>query len=380
MRNMSKKLRYGTQRFVVYGVQAEMVVALHVRARLPIEDFNTKSLQNSFIFSIIKTTIQWIEEKLERKVRYKKIGVWIVGLSWTMLSGIIFYLCYRTINDFGLYTILSLITFVTHIIVGFALKTPRLLVRNAFLYPFGTIVAQILNEISLRWNYSIETTITDFGVSNWIILLCFHVPPSLLAFVLLRFMTGYEVVPPNPISSYSYYLKSSEENPIQLLKSYISLFENASPKIFREKELTWLTFWIDPNDYAIAFIPKNKNEYEVNLLAYRLRSDTLCEADKDEADTAVSIINALFVTWKEQELIDEWQIENAPKRSEEMKETFVKEYISGTRTPFGIPSLGEAKHDLVDWVKRNKNQIASIIITAIISPLILYFLTSFLEF
>lgn len=319
--------------------------------------------------------MKWTKEKLERRIRHKNNAVWIVALTWTIISGIFFYLCYLTINPLGLFTILSLITFVIYVIVGFTLKVPELLFRNVFFYPFGIIVAQTLNQISSRWNYTIEMNIIGFGISNWIALLLLYVASSVSAFILLRLTTGYEITLPNPISSFSYYLKSSEENPIELLKSRIKLFENVSLKIVKQKELTWMKFKIRPNRYTIVFVPKNKNEYEVNLFTYQMRSDTLCEADKEEADTIVSIINTLFTTWRKQEHIDQWQTENTPKRSEELKEALAEGYISRAEIPLKIPSLRQIRYDAVDSLKRNKKQIATIIATATITSLIAYLIT-----
>lgn len=320
-----------------------------------------------------------IEEKVEQRIQFKSKAALIVALAWTILSGILFYLGYRTVNSLGLYTILSLITFVIHVSLGFALKGPGLLSKNFLFYPFGIILALILNEISLRWTYADENII-GFGMVNWIVLLLFYFPSSVLAFILLRLTMGYETIPPNPISSYSYYVKSAEDmwEPIELLSDYIRLFENVSLKINERKERAWMKFEIMPNRYAIAFVPENEREAEVNLFAYRMRSDTICEADKEEADVIVSTVDALFGTKKKQGYIHNWRVEDAPKHRDELKEELLKEYINRAKMPLKLPSVQQVRYESIDWLKKNRNRIISIAITAIISPLIVYLITSVL--
>lgn len=316
-------------------------------------------------------------KKLEYRIRYKNRVVWLVGLSWIIFSGILFYLFYTAVNTLGLYIILSLITFVMHVSIGLTLKTPNLLIRNIAIYPFGIVVAQILNEISTRWIYA-EITPVSFGLWNWMALFFCYIFSLGASSSLLRLTIGYETTSQNPINSQSYYLKSTKEDAIELLKNFINrLFRNISPKIVKENELTWMKFDIKPNNYAIAFVSKNENEAEVNLLTCQIRSDILCEADKEETEIIVSIINALFTTWKKQEYIDEWRTENAPKYSEDLKEALLKTYISPTKIPLKTPPMQEIKRNSKDWIKRNKKGIG-IFVLGIISTLIASFITRLL--
>lgn len=75
------------------------------------------------------------KEDLEKRIRYKNRAVWLVGLSWLILSGVLFYSLYFTLNILDLYIILSMIAFVINLSIGFALKAPKLIARNAGLNP-----------------------------------------------------------------------------------------------------------------------------------------------------------------------------------------------------------------------------------------------------
>lgn len=313
--------------------------------------------------------------KLKNKIRRKNIAVWLVGLLWMLLSGVFFYLCYFEINPLGIYVILAVVAFTIHVGVGFTLKAPRLLIRNAGVYPFGIIVAQILNEISSRWIYTEESTFISFGLGTWVALFIVYSIGSILGFFLLRLVIGYETIEGNPIVSYSFYLKSAKVDVVKSLSSFIRLFENSHLSIIKEKELTWMQFKISPNRYAIAFAPRSGNATEVNLCSYQMRKDVLFGPEKLLADTTVSVINGILSTWKKQGLIDEWRMEDTPKHSEMVKDVLLRIYVNPAKIPLKIPSTQQAIGNTINWTKRNKKQIVTVTFTAIISPIIVYVIT-----
>lgn len=313
-------------------------------------------------------------EQLENRIRYKNRAVWLIGLSWVIISGLLFYLLYFNINALGLFIILSLITFVINLTMGFALKAPKLLIRNVPIYPFGIVVALVLNEISPRWIHAPYTQF-GFGISYWFGLCLFYLFVSVVSYFLLRLAIGYETTLQNPISSYSFYLKPTEEDAIVLLQDFISLFVNVSPRIFKEDELTWLKFDMKLNKYAIAFTPKSENGVEVNIFACKMQRDIVCEADREEADIIISVINSVYSTWKKQGYIDEWRAENLPEHSEALSDTFLKTYTTPAKIPFKVPPIKQLRYSMIEWLKRNKKEIIIMILTAIVSPLIIYFVT-----
>ena len=315
-------------------------------------------------------------KELENRIRRKNVAVWLVGLLWILLSGVFFYLCYFSIDILGIVTILTIVAFAIHVSVGFTLKTPALLIRNMAVYPFGIVVAQILNEASPKWNYSEWANPVNFSVAYWFGFLILYMMSSILAFFLLRSVTGYETTQRNPIVSYSFRLGSTKEDIIVgYLKNFIRLFENAKPKIIKEKELTWMKFQILPNSYAIAFAPRNGKMCEVNLCSYQMRSDILCEPMKEEAEIIASVVNGIFTALKKQGAIDDWRTENTPKYSEIAKDALLRTYANPAKIPLKIPSIQQTVGNTIDWIERNKKQIIIIIFTAIISPIIVYVVT-----
>jgi hypothetical protein len=89
-----------------------------------------------------------------------------------------------------------------------------------------------------------------------------------------------------------------------------------------------LEFRIRPNDYAVVFADADGKNAEVNIYAYRTRSDIVCEVDKMETDTVVSMINACLEAWKNEGNIIDWRIENEPKHSGELKSVLFDELVS----------------------------------------------------
>jgi hypothetical protein len=275
-----------------------------------------------------------------------------------------------------LWVILGLITFTINVSIGLALKARTLLIRNVLFYPFGIVVAEILNMVSLKWTYAENNSPVGFGIINGLGLFCFYILAFMFSITVLGFFVKYETSTQNPISSYSYYLKSSKKNTTELLQSFIRKLRNVYPTIVEEKERTWMKFNIDPNDYAIAFVPRNEHEAEVNILSCQTRSDMLCEAEKEEAELIDSMINALFTTWKKQGYVDEWRTENSPQYAEESRDALLKEYTATTKFPVGSAYVKKLRYNMVEWTKRNR-EIIRIIVTAIISPIVVYLIIHF---
>jgi len=205
----------------------------------------------------------------------------------------------------------------------------------------------------------------------------FYLMASFIALPLLRSITGYEVTQPNPITSYDYSLISAEEDPIELLSDYISLYKDVSLKIHEQENMTWINFVIEPNHYSVVFIPKNNREDEVNLLAYKMRSDILCEADQGEAEITSAVINTLFLKWKDRGYITDWHEKEKPEFREQTRKILIQK-IGRAKTPLTLASLQQIRSFSIDWLKQHKKEIIKYALTAIISPIALYLIITYL--
>lgn len=269
--------------------------------------------------------------------------------------------------------------FVINLSIGLALRAPKLIARNVPVYPFGIVAALVLNEIAPKWFYTGGSDPIGFGILVWFGLFIFYSVASGTAFVLLRFAIGYETTLQNPIIAHTFYLKSKEEDPVEMLRDFVDLFQHASPSINEEGHSSWLKFELVPNKYAIAFTPKKEEGVEVNILSYQIQRDVICEADEEESEVVVSMIDSLYSTWKKQGYVDVWQTENSPEYSEELRDALLKTYTATIKIPFKIPSIQRVKHNITELLRRNKKEVVLIILTAIVSPVIVHFIIQYLS-
>ena len=307
---------------------------------------------------------------LEDRIRYKGRAASILGLSWTVSSGVCLYFLLPFFNTTVLYLAFGLVVFALHISVGFVLKAPTLLVRNIFLYPFAVVVAQILNAIWSKWFYAQDTNPVGFALLNMFALLFSYIAFLALSSFVLRFTTAFEAISGKPIASYSYSVKSTIDSIAESLRDFVDGFRDVSAKIIKQKNITWIRFSILPNIYAVAVTPKEKDELEVNVLFCREQNDVVCKADTGKADLMNSLINAFFTTMEKQGRVSEWKPENAPKYSENQKDVFLKALTTAREIRLKAFSFGQSWHNTIDWVKTNKKVVVAYIVTAILGPLI----------
>lgn len=313
---------------------------------------------------------------MEQRVQRKNYSVKLIGLSWAFISGVLLYFTLNTVNLFTLYVILGLIAFVIYLLAGFFLKAPALLIYNCLIYPLGIIVASLLNILSSKWTF--EPNPLGFVFTNFFGLLVFYLFISIVGFYLLRSITGYEITQPNPIISFNYSLRADNDDYIELLEKYLLLYKDVTPEKKIKSNRTSIDFIIKPNRYSVIFTHKKDREYEVNILAYQMRSDILCEADKEKAEITSAVINTLFSIWKEQGHIDYWIENKNPEFNEQLRKDLV-EKIGNGKFPFPITTIKQVKFFTSDWLKQNKKEIVKYIIVAILSPIIIYFITQLFE-
>jgi hypothetical protein len=259
-------------------------------------------------------------DPLERRVREKNLAVWLFGFVWLILSGVGFYLLYPVINLLGVFMILGVTTIVVDIIAGRVTKARGLMLRNAVVYPFGVVIAVSLNCISRLWFYVEGTTLQGFAIMNYIFLGAIYIIAYSVSMAVLKRTTEYETSSQNPIGTNSFYVKSTKKNAAQLLQDIVEKTTGVLTPEIAGKEDTWLRFHLEPNEYAVAFVPISGDEFEVDIFSWRDRNDILCEADDQESDLVIAMIDGVFATRRNQGHIEEWRTEKTPKYAGQLEQ------------------------------------------------------------
>jgi len=319
------------------------------------------------------------EKNLDDKIKTKKRDMSLIGLVWMLVSGVIFYLLYSGNNFLVVMAILSILAFVIDIGSARVLKAPTLVIRNFVIFAFGIVVAQVLNMIFQRWNYSIQGSdspvmLAVFGLVHGILLGAIYLVASIVAVMFSRYFVGYEALSKNPVSSHSFHIETAEGKTVSSFEAAVHRLSKDSPTTRQRNGLTWLEFRISPNDYSVVFADADGKNSEVNIYAYRTQSDIVCEADKIETETVVSMINACLEVSRNEGNILDWRIENEPKHSDELKSVLFDELVSPQKLHMALLTEKEAFRKAREWGKKYRGEIIKLIVVAIISGVISHFL------
>ena len=290
---------------------------------------------------------------------------------WATLSGIFFYMYYDSFDLNALLTILMALTFLVEFVSGVFLTAPTIFCDKLWFYALGAVVAELLNFFYPRWWYP-STELAQIISAKYLVWLMAYIIPSVVSLLVLRLSLGYESTSQDPLDVRSYYLKSAGKNVAEPLRGYIKTVVDNNSVTVKEEKVTWLRFDVGPNSYAVAFVPANTDEFEMDVFGWRRQYDTLSVAEKGAAELFTSVMNALLETWKNQGQIQAWKVETSPRYAQELRN---REYARLTTGMYSrlARSLRLMWDRLIGWIR---NSFANLVLGAVLAAILEFLLTN----
>jgi len=294
-----------------------------------------------------------VSSRIERRLAFKNRMIWIVGILWAIILGIAFYFLFMLGGPAITYLTLISFTFAIGLLSGICLKTPKLIVRNSFVFPFGLVITAIFNQVSPKWVIGDTGALVGFYLGNFVLLalLCYLI--LFIASGIALLVVGFELMPEDPLTVDSYRIKTKLEDPPNLLRKALAYLGVKPTKLSRSKETTSMGFRKDSNEYAVFFSPSDQGTTEADFVVFRVKNDTLIKADENEKDIFFAALNGIMKVYSK---TTEWSTENTPRHDKTSRNT-VLDYASPMKLELVLPSQELIKQRTFSWLKENKKVI-----------------------
>jgi hypothetical protein len=331
------------------------------------------------------TEVTWLRGnamlEVELKLKSKNRKVWLVGILWMLVSGILFYFITGFVVEYKFptlsltYLTLFLLTFVVFTLTGVSLKAPMLSWRNAVVFPFGIVIAVIFNEVAPRWTYPKDAL--SFAMGHFFFSLILYVFTGLLAVMFVRLCVGYEVAPQFQGKIHSYVFSCQIDDTPLLLEKLLIHFNIEKLRIYsRAEEWSLLGFRKWPNRFLVYCQRYNGKLTEVNFVAYRLSNDMVVEVENGNVETFFAALDGIVRRWKEQGLMEEAIPKSKPEFIKEARKHLLDKYINPIKFQVRIPPRKYLIEILKSLPKKHPYIFAfiSTIVGTVLATLILKFL------
>jgi hypothetical protein len=281
--------------------------------------------------------------EVELKLKSKNRKVWLVGILWMIVSGILFYFITSFVIEYKFptlsltYLTLFLLTFVVFTLTGVSLKAPMLSWRNAIIFPFGILITALLNETAPRWGYS--NNVFSFYFSIFLFLLILYFFTGLAAVGITRLCVGYDLIPGFRGKIHGYTFSRQIDDASTLLEKLLYPFNIEKFRLYsRSKEWALFGFKLWPNRFLVYCKHYDERLLQMVFFGYRLSSDTVVQAEDESTESFFAALDGIVERWKEQGFIEEATIQIEPESSEEAKAHLLDMCINPVRFGIKIPS------------------------------------------
>jgi hypothetical protein len=270
--------------------------------------------------------------EVELKLISKNRKAWLAGILWMIISGVIFYLVLGFAQVDGTPAInlaILIILFLTVAIVilsGTILKSPWLLWRNVFVFPFSIIIPVILNEITPRWGY--PQGVVSFAIGTFLLLCVLYMAACIVATPVIRLCIGYEVAAQFQGKVHSYVFSCQLSDVPSLLKEQLSLFDISLTTYVSQENYVVLGFRKGPHYFLVYCQRSNEVLTELDLIVYRISRDIIIEAENGDVETFFAALDGIVAKWKEQGKIKEARSESNPKFIEQTRNYLLAKYAT----------------------------------------------------
>jgi len=323
--------------------------------------------------------------EIELKLKSKSRKVWLTGILWMIVSGIIFYLILGFASvDKGpalslTYLLLFFLTLVVLTFTGIVFKTLKLLWRNTLVFPFGIVIAIILNEIVKKWGY-LEGNVVGFAIAHFILLFSLHLITCLFAIPFVRLCTGYEVASQFRGKVHSYVFSSQTSKDLPLLEELFSPFNISLSTYLSEKDYAVLGFDKGGNSFLVYYQRRNETLTEFDLIAYRVSKDILIEAENENLETFFAALDGIVAKWKEQGKVREPASRSNPMFVEQARNYLLTRYTNPIKFEIGFHRIKLYLSMMKGFPKNHPNafSIGLVIVSALLGAIVTVIVTKLL--